>query len=98
MFRFLFTMLFYVVIGRWIYAEVNLTLPQLAVGIDELLVSLEIPTHDSWSKQAVDDAIEKTNELFKKAGFNASGSLKRYKEEYEPKLHSIKKSLKEKEA
>ncbi|NMC62975.1 MAG: hypothetical protein GYA55_07380 [SAR324 cluster bacterium] len=98
MFRFLFTMLFYVIIGRWIYAEINLTFPQLAVGIDELLVSLEIPTHDTWSKEAVDGAIEKTNEMFKKAGFDASESLQRYKEEYEPKLRSIKKSLKGKEA
>ena len=51
MLRFLFGMLFSVVVARWAYSEIKLTFPGLIPEIDYALERVQIPTHDRWPKE-----------------------------------------------
>lgn len=53
MFRFLFSLLFFVVLGKWLYAEVKITAPGVLPIIDRGFEVVQIPTHDRWSIKAV---------------------------------------------
>lgn len=46
--RVVFTMLFWVVLSRWTYAEISQASPALRSSIDQLLEVASIPTHDQW--------------------------------------------------
>jgi hypothetical protein len=48
MVRILFTMMFWVVVGRYCYAELKLLAPSATPYIDQVLATIQIPTHDQW--------------------------------------------------
>lgn len=54
MFRFFLSLIFFVVVGRWVYAEAKLAAPGLIPLIDRGLQVVQIPTHDRWSMQAIE--------------------------------------------
>lgn len=62
MIKFIFTMIFYVAVARWIYAEVRLVTPNVMPAIDRVLTVAQIPTHDKWDP-------ELTEQLLTLAGF-----------------------------
>ncbi len=53
MFRFIISMLLYVSVARWMYAEIQLVAPSVTPSIDNLVNYLTIPTHDKWDKEAI---------------------------------------------
>lgn len=65
MIKFIFTMIFYVAVARWIYAEVRLVTPQVVPAIDSVLTIAQIPTHDKWDP-------ELTNQLLTIAGVKST--------------------------
>ena len=46
--RVFFTMMFWVVLSRWTYAEISQASPALRESVDQLLEVASIPTHDQW--------------------------------------------------
>lgn len=72
--RFLLTMLFYVIVGRWIYAEMNIVCPWAVPSVDRVLVSLEIPTHNSWSEDGIRGIVQEANTMFNHISYNISKS------------------------
>lgn len=62
MIKFIFTMIFYVAVARWIYAEVRLVTPQVMPAIDKVITLAQIPTHDKWDPKL-------TEQLLTLAGF-----------------------------
>jgi hypothetical protein len=46
--RIVFSMLFWVVLARWTYAEISHASPALASSLDSLIEVATIPTHDQW--------------------------------------------------
>ncbi len=57
MIRLLFGLFISVVISRWLYSEVALSLPQAVPLIDYALEAVSIPTHDKWRVEPVKDAL-----------------------------------------
>jgi len=55
--RFLFVMLFSVVIARWGYAEIELNFPSAIPMIDKTLEMVAIPTHDQWGDSKLAEAL-----------------------------------------
>lgn len=53
MLRFVISLLFFCVIGRWLYAELELIYPRAVPAVDRLLAKVEIPTHDQWSREQI---------------------------------------------
>ena len=53
MVKVLLSMTFYVVLARWMYAELNLVCPSMTSNIDKLLSAIEIPTHDNWHEDGI---------------------------------------------
>ncbi len=53
MIRFLFTCMFYTTIARWGYAELTILLPQAVPFVNETLAKIQIPTHDTWSREKI---------------------------------------------
>lgn len=42
------TMLFWVIVARWSYAEISNFSPSMRTSIDNLMELATIPTHDQW--------------------------------------------------
>ncbi|RIL09933.1 MAG: hypothetical protein DCC75_05440 [Proteobacteria bacterium] len=61
MFRYLFGFLSTIIIARWIYAEIQLSLPSVVPVINFVLEKAQIPTHDTWE-------LSKLNELLSERG------------------------------
>lgn len=57
MFRIMFSLFFWALVGRWAYSEVNLVFPSVTPVIDFALTKLQIPTHDRWDPQAINSFI-----------------------------------------
>ena len=57
MMRFFLNMAFYVIIARWMYAEVNLMVPSVAPQIDRLMSAVQIPTHNNWHENGISGLI-----------------------------------------
>ena len=93
MFRFLFTMLFYVIVARWIYAEVNVICPSVSPGIDRMLSALQIPTHNEWSKESVKQVFSSADSMIRRISHDASAPLASYRESIRPSLEAVKNSL-----
>lgn len=55
--RFLFVMLFSVVVARWGYAEIELNFPSAIPMIDKTLEMVAIPTHDQWGDSKLAEAL-----------------------------------------
>lgn len=64
MIKFIFSMIFYVAVARWIYAEVRLVTPQVVPALDSVMTIAQIPTHDKWDP-------ELTDQLLKLAGIHS---------------------------
>ena len=58
MIRFFFSFCLTVVMARWIYAEVQMTLPEVVPAIDYALESVQIPTHDRWDGKTLGALVE----------------------------------------
>jgi hypothetical protein len=54
MFRILGKLCFWVLIARWGYAELQLILPSATPAIDYALENVQIPTHDKWNAESLD--------------------------------------------
>jgi len=52
MFKAIFSMIFWVVVARWGYSELQLSFPNLVPFIDYSLSRVQIPTHDKWPAKA----------------------------------------------
>ena len=48
MFRFIFSMVFYVVVARWLYVEASILVPGLTPYLDHAVTSISIPPHTRW--------------------------------------------------
>ncbi len=57
MIRFTLAMIFYVVVARWGYAEMQLSMPSLVPVLDSVMSHVQIPTHDHWPKEAFKKAL-----------------------------------------
>ncbi|MBN8548331.1 MAG: hypothetical protein J0M12_03325 [Deltaproteobacteria bacterium] len=57
MFRIMFSIFFWALVGRWAYSEVNLVFPSVTPVIDFALTKLQIPTHDRWDPAAINSFI-----------------------------------------
>jgi len=55
--RFLFVMLFSVVVARWGYAEIELNFPSALPMVDKTLEMVAIPTHDQWGDSKLAEAL-----------------------------------------
>jgi len=55
--RFLFVMLFSVVVAQWGYAEIELNFPSAIPMIDKTLEMIAIPTHDQWGDSKLAEAL-----------------------------------------
>lgn len=53
MVRFFLALGFYVVVGRWLYSEAELSAPNLVPVIDATLEKVQIPTHDTWDWEKI---------------------------------------------
>ena len=53
MIRFFFSFCLTVIVARWIYAEVQMTLPEVVPAIDYALENVQIPTHDKWDGKTI---------------------------------------------
>jgi len=58
MIRFLFSLFFYVILARWIYAEAVLFSPDMTPLIDGALETISVPTHDKWDKKKFGEFLE----------------------------------------
>jgi molecular chaperone GrpE (heat shock protein) len=56
--RILFSILLWAAVGRWIYAETQIIAPSLLPVLDSVISITTIPTHDKWSKDALDSSLE----------------------------------------
>jgi hypothetical protein len=63
MIRFLLSLLFYIALGRWIYAEALLLLPSSIPYIDSVIERVEIPTHSQIFSIADDADSTQSNSL-----------------------------------
>jgi len=48
MLRFFFSLVFYVLVGQWIYGEARLVAPSVVPLIDKGFKLISLPTHDRW--------------------------------------------------
>ncbi len=63
--RVIFTMMFWVVISRWTYAEISQASPMLQSSVDQILEYASIPTHDQWDFAKMQQMAEQLGESFK---------------------------------
>jgi hypothetical protein len=54
MMKILCTILISAMLGRWIYAETEILVPNAIPVVDAVLEHASIPTHDQWSKDSVE--------------------------------------------
>ena len=74
MLRFLFGFISTVLIARWIYSEVQVTLPQVIPLIDSALLKLEIPTHNRWDREKINKYMDMVSVLIHKESPSAQQS------------------------
>ncbi len=58
MFRFLIACLFYTTVARWGYNEIAMVFPSAVPLIDKAIETIEIPTHDTWSRAALNNYVQ----------------------------------------
>lgn len=63
MIRLIFTMCFWVVVARWIYAETYVRFPTALPAIDYALDTVRIPTSDQWDLSQVEQVVGKIAEV-----------------------------------
>lgn len=51
MIRLIFRFALTIVVARWMYAEVQLSYPDMIPSIDSALELVQIPTHDKWDQE-----------------------------------------------
>lgn len=54
MIRFILACLIYTLIAHWSYAEIKLLWPQVAPIVESSFNTLQIPTHDRWTRKNID--------------------------------------------
>ncbi len=59
--------MFYTTIARWGYAEISLMFPSAMPYINQSLHTIQIPTHNKWSKDEMHGYIEQAGEAFETA-------------------------------
>ena len=64
--RFVFSIACSVILARWMYAEIAMTVPGMIPVIDYSVERLSIPTHDKWSKEPFVDALSAVEEIVQK--------------------------------
>lgn len=57
MFRILGKLCFWVLVARWGYAELQIILPSATPAIDYALENVQIPTHDKWNSESLDQLL-----------------------------------------
>lgn len=68
MFRLMFSMVLWVTVGRWVYAEAELSAPTLVPVLDSIMEVVQIPTHDRWSKEPFEAALSGVREVLADSG------------------------------
>ncbi len=58
MLRLVFVFVSVIAVSRWFYSETELLAPRLVPPLNFILNKISIPTHDKWSRQSVDRAID----------------------------------------
>ena len=48
--RFVVSLLFFSLVGQWLYREAQVVAPSTVPYIDQFLAKVSIPTHDQWSQ------------------------------------------------
>jgi hypothetical protein len=54
-------------LGRWIYAEAELSVPGMVPHIDAALETVAIPTHDRWTAENMAEMRELVAAMFERA-------------------------------
>lgn len=67
MLRFIFACVFYTTIARWGYAEISLMFPSAIPYINKSLHSIQIPTHNNWSRDSAHGYMEQASDAFETA-------------------------------
>ena len=67
MIRFLISMAFYVVLARWIYAEMNLVCPSFTPSVDRILSAVQIPTHNNWHENGIKGLVGEATAFIQRA-------------------------------
>ncbi len=70
--RIISTLLIYVTVGRWIYAEINLLMPGAIPTIDYVLQATSLPTHDKWPKDSMNQLVSAMSYVTSGKGDNTS--------------------------
>jgi len=68
MFRLMFSMLMWVTVARWMYSEAELSAPVLIPVFDSIMEVVQIPTHDTWSREPFEAAISGVREVLADSG------------------------------
>jgi len=63
MLRLLLSFFLTVVVARWVYSEIQLSLPQAVPAIDYVLKKVQIPTHDKWDRKKIEYFFSQLREL-----------------------------------
>ncbi len=59
MLRFIFKLVVWVTLARWMYAEAQLVTPSAVPYINSAMQSIQIPTHDKWNDSVVGHYLKK---------------------------------------
>jgi hypothetical protein len=67
MIRFVLACIFYSSVAQWGYNEVALVFPSAIPYVNEAVRKVQIPTHNTWSKAAVERYVENASSYFEQA-------------------------------
>lgn len=68
MIRLVITFLVYMIVGRWIYSEVQLAFPKAVPSVNYALETVAIPTHDKWNGKKVSSFMHKVTAQVEQIG------------------------------
>lgn len=89
MFRILFSLFFWALVGQWAYSEVKLVLPSVTPVIDLALNKLQIPTHDQWSAKSIDSWIASARSFGKASLAPAKTALRGQTQSNSPQIQGL---------
>ena len=72
MIRLAVTFVMYMVVGRWLYSEVQLNFPQAVPSIDYAMEKISIPTHDKWDRKQIDRTLTQIENALQQVGLSAT--------------------------
>jgi len=72
MLRFIFSFIISATVARWVYQETALVAPFLKPAFEKIADATEIPTHDQWSKDSLEQIFQFVGQVTQKFAKAAS--------------------------